>query len=60
VRSGADGTLLIFATAPAIDRGDLANFVPSEEVSELMMVDGPRGDVAFPLDAEVIVALRPS
>lgn len=48
VRSGADGTLLIFATAPAITRADLAAFVPSAEVSELVVVSGPRDDVVFP------------
>lgn len=60
VRSGADGTLLIFATAPAITRADLAAFVPSAEVSELVVVSGPRDDVVFPLDAEVVATLRPS
>ena len=60
VRSGADGTLLIFATAPAITRGDLAAFVPSAEVSQLVVVSGPRDDVVFPLDAEVVATLRPS
>jgi ADP-ribose pyrophosphatase YjhB (NUDIX family) len=60
VRSGADGTLLIFATAPAITRAELAAFVPSAEVSELVVVSGPRDDVVFPLDAEVVATLRPS
>jgi ADP-ribose pyrophosphatase YjhB (NUDIX family) len=60
VRSGADGTLLIFATAPAITRAELAAFVPSAEVSELVVVCGPRDDVVFPLDAEVVATLRPS
>lgn len=59
VRSGEDGTLLVFATAPAIARSDLAAFVPSDEVSELVIVDSAREDVAFPLDAQVIAALRP-
>jgi ADP-ribose pyrophosphatase YjhB (NUDIX family) len=60
VRSGADGTLLIFATGPAITRSELAAFVPSAEVSELVVVSGPRDDVVFPLDAEVVATLRPS
>jgi ADP-ribose pyrophosphatase YjhB (NUDIX family) len=60
VRSGADGTLLIFATAPAITRAELAAFVPSAEVSELVVVTEPRDDVVFSLDAEVVATLRPS
>ena len=60
VRSGNDGTLLVFATAPAIARAELVAFVPSAEVSELAVVGGPRADVVFPLDAEVIANLRPS
>jgi ADP-ribose pyrophosphatase YjhB (NUDIX family) len=60
VRSGEDGTLLIFATAPAITRAELAAFVPSAEVTELVVVSEPREDVVFPLDAEVVAALRPS
>ena len=60
VRSGADGTLLIFATAPAIPRAELAAFVPSAEVSDLIVVSGPRDDVVFPLDGEVVATLWPS
>ena len=60
VRSGADGTLLIFGTAPAITRAELAAFVPSAEVSDLVVVSGPRDDVVFPLDAEVVATLWPS
>ena len=59
VRSGADGTLLIFATAPAITRAEVAAFVPSAEVSDLVVVSGPRDDVVFPLDAEVVATLWP-
>jgi ADP-ribose pyrophosphatase YjhB (NUDIX family) len=59
VCSGEDGTLLVFATAPAVTRSALAAFVPSAEVSELVVVDGPRDDVVFPLDAEVLATLRP-
>jgi ADP-ribose pyrophosphatase YjhB (NUDIX family) len=54
VRSGSDGTLLIFATAPAVSWDALRAFAPSAEVSELVVVDGPRDDVVFPLDAEVL------
>jgi ADP-ribose pyrophosphatase YjhB (NUDIX family) len=60
VCSGEDDTLLIFATAPAITHAALAAFVPSAEVSELLVVAGPRDDVVFPLDAEVIATMRPS
>jgi ADP-ribose pyrophosphatase YjhB (NUDIX family) len=60
VRSGEDGTLLVFATAPPVARAELAAFSPSAEVSELVVVGGPRDDVVFPLDAEVIAALRRS
>jgi ADP-ribose pyrophosphatase YjhB (NUDIX family) len=58
VRSAEDDKLLIFATAPAITRADLAAFSPSAEVSELVVVAGPHDDVVFPLDAEVIAGLR--
>jgi hypothetical protein len=54
VRSGSDGTLLIFATAPAVSRDDLHEFRPSSEVSELVITHGPRDDIVFPLDAEVL------
>jgi ADP-ribose pyrophosphatase YjhB (NUDIX family) len=54
VRSGSDGTLLIFATAPAVSRDDLDAFRPSSEVSELVITHGPRDDIVFPLDAEVL------
>jgi ADP-ribose pyrophosphatase YjhB (NUDIX family) len=59
VRSGEDDTLLIFATAPAIAHAELAAFSPSAEVSELVVVAGPRDDVVFPLDADVIATLSP-
>jgi ADP-ribose pyrophosphatase YjhB (NUDIX family) len=58
VRSGADGTLLVFATAPAIARAELEAFRPSAEVSELVIVSDPSDDVVFPLDAEVVAGLR--
>lgn len=61
VRSDAEGTLLlVFATAPAIARAELGAFVPSAEVSEVVVVSGPREDVVFPLDAEVVATLRPA
>jgi ADP-ribose pyrophosphatase YjhB (NUDIX family) len=55
VCSGSDGMLLIFATAPAVSRAALQAFAPSLEVSELVVVDGPREDVVFPLDAQLLV-----
>jgi ADP-ribose pyrophosphatase YjhB (NUDIX family) len=60
VCSGQDGTLLVFATAPAISRVELDAFTASAEVSELVVVSGPRDDVVFPLDAEVVAMLRAS
>jgi ADP-ribose pyrophosphatase YjhB (NUDIX family) len=54
VSSDTDGTLLVFATVPAIARDDLAAFTPSDEVSELVVLGGPHPDVVFPLDAEVL------
>jgi 8-oxo-dGTP pyrophosphatase MutT (NUDIX family) len=58
VCSGEDGTLLVFATVPPIDRVALEAFTPSAEVSEVVVVSGPRDDVVFPLDADVVVTLR--
>ena len=60
VRSGGDGTLLVFATAPAIARRDLRRFTASAEVSELVIVTGPGDELLFPLDAEVLGMLRGS
>jgi ADP-ribose pyrophosphatase YjhB (NUDIX family) len=60
VCSGEDGTLLVFGTAPPIARAEIAAFRPSAEASELVVVDAPRDDIAFPLDAEVITAFRAS
>jgi 8-oxo-dGTP pyrophosphatase MutT (NUDIX family) len=54
VRSGSDGTLLVFATAPALSRAALEAFTPSAEVSELVVLDEPRDDVVVPLDAELL------
>jgi ADP-ribose pyrophosphatase YjhB (NUDIX family) len=58
VRSGGDGTLLVFATAPAIARGELRRFTPSPEVSELVIVTGRCDELVFPLDAEAIGMVR--
>ena len=60
VRSGSDGTLLIFATAPAVSRDALRAFAPSAEVSELVVVDQPCDDIVFPLDAEVLAERFPA
>jgi ADP-ribose pyrophosphatase YjhB (NUDIX family) len=54
VRSAPDGTLLVFGTAPEVPPSALADFEPSSEVSRLVLVDGPRDDVVFPLHAEVL------
>jgi hypothetical protein len=46
---------------PALPQfADLAVFVPSAEVTDLVVVSEPRDDLVFPLDAEVVAALRPS
>jgi 8-oxo-dGTP pyrophosphatase MutT (NUDIX family) len=60
VRSGDDGTLLVFATVPPIDRVQLDAFSPSAEVSELAIVSAPRDDVVFPLDAAVVATFQAS
>jgi 8-oxo-dGTP pyrophosphatase MutT (NUDIX family) len=57
VRSGADGTLLIFACAPPVSRSAIDDFVPSAEVSELVVVSEPCDGIVFPLDAEIVAAL---
>ena len=57
VCSGDDGTLLVFCTAPPVGRADVASFSPSPEASELVVVQGPRDDIVFPLDADVIASL---
>lgn len=54
VRSAPDGTLLVFGTAPPVDRTALDAFAPSDEVSALAFVEEPRDDVVFPLHAEVL------
>jgi 8-oxo-dGTP pyrophosphatase MutT (NUDIX family) len=54
VLSAPDGTLLVFGSVPAVPRSALAAFVPSEEVSGLLVVDGPRDDVVFPLHGQVL------
>ncbi len=54
VLSAPDGTLLVFGTAPAVPREALDAFAPSDEVSEVLVVDGPRDDVVFPLHAQVL------
>jgi 8-oxo-dGTP diphosphatase len=58
VCSGDDGTLLVFGIAPPIARAEIATFSPSAEASEVVVVDAPRDDIVFPLDAEVITAFR--
>ena len=54
VLSAPDGTLLVFGTAPAVGRDAVAAFEPSPEASEVVIVDGPRDDVVFPLHAQVL------
>ncbi|MDP9400723.1 MAG: NUDIX domain-containing protein [Actinomycetota bacterium] len=54
VLSAPDGTLLVFGTAPSVRRDALSAFAPSPEVSGLVVADGPRDDVVFPLHAQVL------
>lgn len=54
VRSAPDGTLLVFGSCPEVERSALEAFAPTDEVSALEVVDGPRRDVVFPLHAEVL------
>jgi ADP-ribose pyrophosphatase YjhB (NUDIX family) len=56
VTSGNDGMLLVYATAPPVGRDALDAFEPSDEVSELLVVDRPDADVVFPRDGEVLAA----
>ena len=53
VLSAPDGTLLVFGAAPAVDRSSLDAFVPSEEVSALVVAESAPGDIVFPLHAQV-------
>jgi 8-oxo-dGTP pyrophosphatase MutT (NUDIX family) len=54
VRSGTDGTLLVFAAAAPVGLDALTAFRPSAEISELIVGDGPRDDLVFPLDRELV------
>ena len=54
VLSAPDGTLLVFGTAPAVERDALHAFTPSPEVAGLLVADGPRDDLVFPLHAQVL------
>ncbi len=54
VLSAPDGTLLVFGLAPPVPAAALDAFVPSPEVSGLVVADGPREDLVFPLHAQVL------
>lgn len=54
VLSAPDGTLLVFGTAPPVPRAALDAFTPDDEVSAVVVVDGPRDDVVFALHAQVL------
>jgi ADP-ribose pyrophosphatase YjhB (NUDIX family) len=49
--------LLVFATVPPIPLAALAGFRPTAEASGLLVVDRPRPDIVFPLDAAVVARL---
>ncbi len=53
VLSAPDGTVLIFGEAPPVRVDDLPAFVPSEEVSERVLVPDRR-ELAFPLHTEML------
>jgi ADP-ribose pyrophosphatase YjhB (NUDIX family) len=53
VLSAPDSTVLIFGLAPAIARADLPELRPNDEVSELVVLQGPV-ELAFPLHTEVV------
>ena len=56
--SAPDGTLLLFATAPPIERAALDGFKPTPEVSELVVVHTPR-PLAWPIHTDMLaLALR--
>jgi ADP-ribose pyrophosphatase YjhB (NUDIX family) len=54
VLSAPDGTLLVFGLAPPVPAAALDAFAPSAEVSGLVVADGPRDDLVFPLHAQVL------
>ncbi len=54
VLSAPDGTLLVFGLSPPVATQALDAFAPSPEVSELVVADGPREDLVFPLHAQVL------
>jgi ADP-ribose pyrophosphatase YjhB (NUDIX family) len=54
VLSAPDGTLLVFGLAPPVPATALDAFVPSAEVRELVVADGPRDDLVFDLHAQVL------
>ena len=54
VRSGADGTLLVFSSAAPVSPAALRAFRPSPEVSEVVVAGAPHPEVVFPLDNELL------
>jgi ADP-ribose pyrophosphatase YjhB (NUDIX family) len=54
VRSGTDGTLLVFGLAPAVESEALSAFVRSCEVSEILVAQPPCDELVFQNDAEVL------
>jgi 8-oxo-dGTP pyrophosphatase MutT (NUDIX family) len=54
VLSAPDGRLLVFGSAPPVPRAALDAFAASDEVTGLVVVDGPRDDVVFPLHGQVL------
>ena len=54
VLSAPDGTLLVFGVAEPVDPDALEAFEPSGEVTSLLVADGPREDIVFPLHERVL------
>jgi hypothetical protein len=54
VRSGADGTLPVLASAPPVSPAALRAFKPSPQVSEVVVAGAPHPNVAFSLDNELL------
>jgi ADP-ribose pyrophosphatase YjhB (NUDIX family) len=55
VHSAPDGTLLVFGLAPRTISAALPPVVPTAEIMEWLLIDGPR-ELAFPLHTQVTSA----
>lgn len=55
VRSVRGGPLLVFGLGPRLQPDELPGFVPNPEVTERLVIEGPR-ELAFPLHTEAAAA----